>query len=213
MVTYVYIQLNSPLGSVQNVDLYAQPSGLQIGSGVTASYLLTSRQYSVPNGTTTISVVPSNGPCIGLTTSLNVVYPTTTTTTTTSTTTTTTTIPITAQISVYGEQSLITNNIVFTAMVDSGSTLDNLRFVGILNKYSNLICTTSSGDPYDNFDETLNSGSTTISSVGSVYNGDEAGLKIISLTVNGVLIDNYTKDIVISGRIYRIVGWNFCNGL
>ena len=84
MSTFVIIQLNPPLTNITTVNLVAvtPSSDTIIGTNIVASTLLSPTQFSAPDGTTSITVIPTAGPCIGTQfRPLPVVYPTTTTTT------------------------------------------------------------------------------------------------------------------------------------
>lgn len=119
--------------------------------------------------------------------------------------------PVDAYISVYGEDS--GGQIVFTAYVTSGTTLDNITFEGEIYRYSDGACITPIGSECPFTSVTLPSGNTTISSGNLCATSTATTLKVITLVAATNSITSSPQQITIGSNTYVITDYGVCTGL
>lgn len=193
------------------------PTGIVTPNTATKSELLSGKTVTISDDGATQIDITSLGDCTNtLSISVPAITSTTTTTTTavpttTSTTTTTTTVAYTAEIFVFPEDDGL-GNTIFTGNVIAGTTADNLTFDFVIQRYSDISCS-SFAVACPNDSVILNSGNTTVSSSGGCSTGVAQTLKITSLQVNLINISSPDQVITIGLNTYRIIGYDTCQGL
>ena len=128
--------------------------------------------------------------------------------TTTTTTTTTTTSPYTAEISVYGEDNG-SGSLIFSVLVTSGTTLDNLTFDGEIQRYTDFGCSSQTTECAFS-SVILNSGNTFVSSGTLCSLASVQTIKVITLTVNSVNITSNPEVLTVGTNTYLITGFTDC---
>jgi hypothetical protein len=119
--------------------------------------------------------------------------------------------PVVAYIDMYGQTDGI-GNLIFTASVTSGTTLDNLTFTGEIMRYIGISCTAETSEcPFTNI--TLLAGNSTQSSGTLCALNDAVTLKVVTATASGNSITTSPQLITVNGNDYIISGFNVCTGL
>jgi hypothetical protein len=142
------------------------------------------------------------------TTSTTSTSTTSSTSTSTSSTTTTTTIANAATIQLFGEDDG-SGNLIVTALVLSGTTLNNITFDGIVRTYSDPFCGITISPELFMF--TLNAGNATANSGSLGALGGTQTTKIASLNANALPVSASPQVVTIGGNNYTIIGYDICN--